>query len=260
MVPPRRPTAVVCVLAPYIEKPRFSHPPSDEALATAQPGESSRSCPVEWGRADTAHDAVWSLPGPVVESEHVLHTSGAVPEELIKSLMDAMRAGSFEKSEKVVDGIIKGGYPATQVRRFRSSVARFEPGSPRVLGSCASRRAGREHEGARIIGAYGPAPAGDERRKRRGGRECDAAAGVDVTLTARRGGVKQVLQQLLVAVLGATDTGAPAMARVCTRLAEADKKLADGADEYLQLLDCASCAICAFTGTSQLTTTPAVPA
>lgn len=53
-----------------------------------------------------------------MESEHVLHTSGAVPEELIKSLMEAMRAGSFEKSEKLVDGIIKGGYPATQVRRF----------------------------------------------------------------------------------------------------------------------------------------------
>jgi hypothetical protein len=57
----------------------------------------------------------------VVESEHVLHTSGAVPEELIKSLMDAMRAGSFEKSERVVDSIIKGGYPATQVRRFQAS-------------------------------------------------------------------------------------------------------------------------------------------
>lgn len=110
-----------------------------------------------------------------MKSEHVLHTSGAVPEELVGALMTAMRAGSFEKSEKVVDSIIKGGYPATQV-----------------------------------------------------------------------------LQQLLVAVLAATDTPQPAMANICTRLAEADKKLADGADEYLQLLDCASCAICAFTGTSQL--------
>ncbi|XP_042493220.1 replication factor C subunit 4 [Macadamia integrifolia] len=50
----------------------------------------------------------------------------------------------------------------------------------------------------------------------------------------------QMLSQLFEVVVGADDISDEQKARICKRLAEADKRLVDGADEYLQLMDVAS--------------------
>lgn len=52
--------------------------------------------------------------------------------------------------------------------------------------------------------------------------------------------VSQMLSQLLEVVIVADDISDEQKARICKRLAEADKCLIDGADEYLQLLDITS--------------------
>ncbi|XP_040999109.1 replication factor C subunit 2 isoform X4 [Juglans microcarpa x Juglans regia] len=52
--------------------------------------------------------------------------------------------------------------------------------------------------------------------------------------------VSQMLYQLLELVVEADDVSDEQKARICKKLAEADKCLVDGADEYLQLLDVAS--------------------
>ncbi|KAG7941198.1 hypothetical protein I3843_16G027100 [Carya illinoinensis] len=52
--------------------------------------------------------------------------------------------------------------------------------------------------------------------------------------------VSQMLYQLLEMVVEADDVSDEQKARICKKLAEADKCLVDGADEYLQLLDVAS--------------------
>ncbi|KAG2663367.1 hypothetical protein I3760_16G025700 [Carya illinoinensis] len=52
--------------------------------------------------------------------------------------------------------------------------------------------------------------------------------------------VSQMLYQLLEVVVEADDVSDEQKARICKKLAEADKCLVDGADEYLQLLDVAS--------------------
>lgn len=52
--------------------------------------------------------------------------------------------------------------------------------------------------------------------------------------------VSQMLSQLLELVVEADDISDEQKARICKKLAEADKCLVDGADEYLQLLDVAS--------------------
>lgn len=52
--------------------------------------------------------------------------------------------------------------------------------------------------------------------------------------------VSQMLAQLLEVVIVAEDISDEQKARICKRLAEADKCLIDGADEYLQLLDVTS--------------------
>ncbi|XP_077224412.1 ATPase family associated with various cellular activities (AAA) [Tasmannia lanceolata] len=52
--------------------------------------------------------------------------------------------------------------------------------------------------------------------------------------------VSQMLSQLFDVVVGADDISDQQKARICRRLAEADKCLVDGADEYLQLMDVAS--------------------
>lgn len=48
--------------------------------------------------------------------EHVLQASGSAPSELIDNLLAACRSGQFEPGQKAVDKIVKGGYPAAQVR------------------------------------------------------------------------------------------------------------------------------------------------
>ena len=53
----------------------------------------------------------------------------------------------------------------------------------------------------------------------------------------------QLLVQLSDALMEDAAVADSAKARIAVRLAEADKALADGADESLQLLDCASCAM-----------------
>eukprot|EP00252_Welwitschia_mirabilis_P010890 TRINITY_DN24520_c0_g1_i1.p1 TRINITY_DN24520_c0_g1~~TRINITY_DN24520_c0_g1_i1.p1 ORF type:complete len:341 (+),score=69.16 TRINITY_DN24520_c0_g1_i1:219-1241(+) len=50
----------------------------------------------------------------------------------------------------------------------------------------------------------------------------------------------QVLSQFYDIIVVAADISDETKARICMRLAEADKRLVDGADEYLQLLDAAS--------------------
>lgn len=55
--------------------------------------------------------------------------------------------------------------------------------------------------------------------------------------------VSQMLSQLFEVVVEADDISDEQKARICKSLAEADKCLVDGADEYLQLLDVASNAI-----------------
>ncbi|KAG4140918.1 hypothetical protein ERO13_D06G047200v2 [Gossypium hirsutum] len=52
--------------------------------------------------------------------------------------------------------------------------------------------------------------------------------------------VSQMLSQLFDVVVEADDVPDEQKARICKSLAEADKRLVDGADEYLQLLDMAS--------------------
>ncbi|KAJ4965177.1 hypothetical protein NE237_017026 [Protea cynaroides] len=52
--------------------------------------------------------------------------------------------------------------------------------------------------------------------------------------------VSQMLSQLFELVVGADDISDEQNARICKRLAEADKCLVDGADEYLQLMGVAS--------------------
>ncbi|MBA0747396.1 hypothetical protein Gogos_004310 [Gossypium gossypioides] len=52
--------------------------------------------------------------------------------------------------------------------------------------------------------------------------------------------VSQMLSQLFDVVVEADDVPDEQKARICKSLAEADKRLVDGADEYLQLLDAAS--------------------
>ncbi|MBA0722500.1 hypothetical protein Golax_003174 [Gossypium laxum] len=52
--------------------------------------------------------------------------------------------------------------------------------------------------------------------------------------------VSQMLSQLFDVVVEADDVPDEQKARICKNLAEADKRLVDGADEYLQLLDVAS--------------------
>ncbi|MBA0879300.1 hypothetical protein Goshw_018860 [Gossypium schwendimanii] len=52
--------------------------------------------------------------------------------------------------------------------------------------------------------------------------------------------VSQMLSQLFDVVVEADDVPDEQKARICKSLAEADKRLVDGADEYLQLLDVAS--------------------
>lgn len=52
--------------------------------------------------------------------------------------------------------------------------------------------------------------------------------------------VSQMLSQLFDIVVEADDISDEQKARICKKLAEADKKLVDGADEYLQMLDVAS--------------------
>ncbi|MQL88293.1 hypothetical protein Taro_020849 [Colocasia esculenta] len=52
--------------------------------------------------------------------------------------------------------------------------------------------------------------------------------------------VSQMLSQFFDVIVAADDISDEQKARICTRLAEADKWLVDGADEYLQLLDVAS--------------------
>ena len=58
----------------------------------------------------------------------------------------------------------------------------------------------------------------------------------------------QLLTQLFEAVVTDPAVADEAKARICRRLAQADKALADGADESLQLLDCASVAMRAMAG------------
>ncbi|KAE8100688.1 hypothetical protein FH972_018559 [Carpinus fangiana] len=52
--------------------------------------------------------------------------------------------------------------------------------------------------------------------------------------------VSQMLSQILEVIVEADDISDEQKARICKKLAEADKCLIDGADEYLQLLDVAS--------------------
>ncbi|XP_010269006.1 PREDICTED: replication factor C subunit 2 isoform X2 [Nelumbo nucifera] len=52
--------------------------------------------------------------------------------------------------------------------------------------------------------------------------------------------VSQMLSQLFEVIVEANDISDEQKARICKRLAEADKCLVDGADEYLQLMDVAS--------------------
>ncbi|XP_017984354.1 PREDICTED: replication factor C subunit 2-like [Theobroma cacao] len=52
--------------------------------------------------------------------------------------------------------------------------------------------------------------------------------------------VSQMLSQLFDVVVEADDIPDEQKAKICKSLAEADKRLGDGADEYLQLLDVAS--------------------
>ncbi|KAK2969432.1 hypothetical protein RJ640_011802, partial [Escallonia rubra] len=52
--------------------------------------------------------------------------------------------------------------------------------------------------------------------------------------------VSQMLSQLFDIVVEADDISDEQKARICKKLGEADKRLVDGADEYLQLLDVAS--------------------
>ncbi|KAL4183826.1 hypothetical protein AMTRI_Chr11g100170 [Amborella trichopoda] len=59
-------------------------------------------------------------------------------------------------------------------------------------------------------------------------------------ITAEGYPVSQLLSQLFDMVVGTTDISDEQKARIFNRIAEADKCLIDGADEYLQLLDVAS--------------------
>ncbi|KAI8551419.1 hypothetical protein RHMOL_Rhmol06G0184300 [Rhododendron molle] len=52
--------------------------------------------------------------------------------------------------------------------------------------------------------------------------------------------VSQMLSQLFEVIVGADDISDEQKAKICKKLAETDKCLVDGADEYLQLLDVAS--------------------
>ncbi|XP_043690055.1 replication factor C subunit 2-like [Telopea speciosissima] len=52
--------------------------------------------------------------------------------------------------------------------------------------------------------------------------------------------VSQMFSQLFEVVVGADDISDEQKARICKRFAEADKRLIDGADEYLQLMDVTS--------------------
>ncbi|CAK9168733.1 unnamed protein product [Ilex paraguariensis] len=52
--------------------------------------------------------------------------------------------------------------------------------------------------------------------------------------------VSQMLSQLFDVIVGVDDISDEQKARICKKLGEADKRLVDGADEYLQLLDVAS--------------------
>ncbi|XP_050363502.1 replication factor C subunit 4 isoform X3 [Argentina anserina] len=55
--------------------------------------------------------------------------------------------------------------------------------------------------------------------------------------------VSQMFSQLFEIVVGADDVSDEQKARICRKLGEADKRLVDGSDEYLQLLDVASSTI-----------------
>ncbi|CAN6476132.1 unnamed protein product [Victoria cruziana] len=70
-------------------------------------------------------------------------------------------------------------------------------------------------------------------------------------ITAEGYPVSQTLSQLFDLIVEAEDVSDEQKAKICQRIAEADKCLIDGADEYLQLMDVASNAMRAFCNMTQ---------
>ncbi|CAA6660434.1 unnamed protein product [Spirodela intermedia] len=70
--------------------------------------------------------------------------------------------------------------------------------------------------------------------------EFDVANKVVTDIIAEGYPVSHILSQLFDVITAAEDIPDDQKAKICRRLAEADKRLVDGADEYLQLMDVAS--------------------
>lgn len=208
-------------------------------------------------KAITTLQSAVRLRGSPVTAAAVLDVSGAVPRSAVEALLAAARSKQFAAVQQAVTDLIAEGYPVggwvgngggVSVRGGAWWVV-VVGGCEWVGGSCA------------CVGAQGSAQGRSNRAAsawmESGLRRLGCAALLHppvlprspalapcCTDTCRPPGpprralqAQEILLQLQGALLEDASVADSAKGRVLLRLAEADKKLVDGADEFLQLLD-----------------------
>ena len=171
-----------------------------------------------------------SLQGQAVEPQTLLDVSGAVPESVTSSVLEACHNRGFAGIQDAITDAIASGWGVSMSLLLSAPDISCFLVVPLKLG--VPRRAR-----LRVHMHKGPALA------RWSGLP-------DMRMWVINVQAQQLLLELQAGILRDTKLQDKQRARICTALAEADKCLVDGSDEFLQLLHVASVAQLAIQGTA----------